>query len=95
MDDELLHFAQETNSLVPEAKVAFRAEMEKRNFGPVEITEYVQEVRALRLEERQQRPLAQTFNGFGTKLYGERGYGLDGSYLTTLWIVRVWIPKHR
>ena len=33
-----------------------------------------------------------TFNGFGTKYYGRREPGEDGSYLTTLWITALYIP---
>jgi hypothetical protein len=91
-DDQLLHLAQDTDSLVSEAKLALQAEMKNRRFGPAEIADYVREVEAIRREEKQQRPLAQTLNGFGTTLYGERDYEPTGSYLTTLWIVCVWIP---
>ena len=33
-----------------------------------------------------------TYNGFGTTLYGERDYLPDGSYITTKWIVFMWVP---
>ena len=33
-----------------------------------------------------------TFNGFGTKYYGRREPGEDGSYVTTLWITALYIP---
>jgi|SRR5882672_940106 len=33
-----------------------------------------------------------TFNGFGTKYYGRREPGDDGSYVTTLWITALYIP---
>ena len=37
-------------------------------------------------------PLAQTINGFGTKLYGRRDQKWDGSFWTTKWVVFFWIP---
>jgi hypothetical protein len=33
-----------------------------------------------------------TFNGIGTILYGRRDEGTDGSYVTTEWVVLVWVP---
>jgi hypothetical protein len=33
-----------------------------------------------------------TFNGCGTRYYGERDRDEDGSYVTTLWITFVWVP---
>ena|ERR1700694_2903986 len=33
-----------------------------------------------------------TISGIGTKLYGRRGIGPDGSYITTEWVVFLYIP---
>jgi len=33
-----------------------------------------------------------TFQGFGTKYYGQRDYALDTSYVTTEWVVFFFIP---
>ena len=33
-----------------------------------------------------------TFNGFGTMYYGNRDKADDGSYVTTLWIVALFVP---
>lgn len=33
-----------------------------------------------------------TFNGIGTKYYGNRDVGPDGSFITTEWITFVYIP---
>jgi len=44
------------------------------------------------LAAAQRKALAQTFNGFGTKIYGKRHFKADGSYLTTKWVVFRWIP---
>ncbi|MSQ48622.1 MAG: hypothetical protein EXR78_09630 [Deltaproteobacteria bacterium] len=33
-----------------------------------------------------------TFNGIGTTLYGNRDAGPDGSYVTTEWVVFVYVP---
>ncbi|MEO1621246.1 MAG: hypothetical protein AAFU53_09465 [Cyanobacteria bacterium J06632_3] len=33
-----------------------------------------------------------TYNGIGTKYYGKRELGPDGSYITTEWITLVYIP---
>ncbi len=36
--------------------------------------------------------MTQTTNGFGTKFYGQRDFGHNGSYITTEWIVLALIP---
>jgi hypothetical protein len=33
-----------------------------------------------------------TYHGFGTIYYGKRDFGVDGSYVTTLWIVVAYVP---
>lgn len=33
-----------------------------------------------------------SFNGFGTTFYGERGHAPDGSYVTTEWIILLYLP---
>ena len=33
-----------------------------------------------------------TLNGIGTKYYGKRDIGIDSSYITTEWIVLVYLP---
>jgi len=33
-----------------------------------------------------------TLNGFGTKYYGKRDPGQDGSYITTMWITALYVP---
>lgn len=33
-----------------------------------------------------------TFNGIGTKLYGARDFGPDGSYVTTEWFTIFYVP---
>ena len=33
-----------------------------------------------------------TLNGIGTMLYGQRDYGVNGSYITTEWYVFVYVP---
>src|SRR5258708_2935186 len=91
-DDQLLNLATEADSLVPLAKAALKAEMEARKLGPQEIAEQVEHFRALRIEVENRKPLTQTHNGFGTKIYGKRDFESDGSFLTTKWIVFFWIP---
>jgi hypothetical protein len=66
--------------------------MTERNLTAANIAAYVQEISAIREAKRRERPVARTFNGFGTKLYGKRDFLHDGSYLTTLWIVLFWFP---
>src|SRR6202035_1076193 len=48
----------------------------------------------VRLERNSPRApfMPYTFNGFGTKYYGQREPGEDGSYVTTLWVTALWIP---
>lgn len=87
-DDQLLDLAQKANGLTPLAK----AELEKRKLGPAEITKRAEFLRSAEIEAEKRKPLAQTFNGFGTKLYGKRDFESDGSFLTTKWVVFLWIP---
>ena len=47
---------------------------------------------AEKLGQKQPKPLAETFNGFGTMIYGKRNPEPDGSFLTTKWVVCFWIP---
>ena len=57
-----------------------------------DVGEYAGHLRRTEFAAARKRPLAQTLNGFGTKLYGKRECKLDGSFLTTKWIVLFWIP---
>jgi hypothetical protein len=91
-DDQLLNLAQESETLLPEARSALNSELAKRSLGTSDVAEYADDVRRIQLSEAQQKPLAQTFNGFGTKIYGKRQFRADGSFLTTKWIVFFWIP---
>jgi len=36
--------------------------------------------------------MAFTFQGIGTTFYGQRDFGMDGSYITTEWVVFLFIP---
>ena len=36
--------------------------------------------------------MAFTFNGIGTKFYGQRDFRTDGSYITTEWLVCLYVP---
>ena len=36
--------------------------------------------------------MAFTFNGIGTKFYGQRDFRTDGSYITTEWVVFLYVP---
>jgi hypothetical protein len=91
-NDELLNLAQEADELAPLGKVALNTELEKRKLGPAEIAEQLEYLRSVEIEAARKRPLAQTFNGFGTKIYGKRDFEPDGSFLTTKWVVFFWIP---
>ena len=91
-DEQLLNLAQDRESLRPEAALAFNAELAKRELGQKEIEEQAELVQRGQLEDAQRKPLAQTFNGFGTQLYGKRSFEPDGSFVTTVWVVLFWIP---
>lgn len=91
-DDQLLNLAQGSGDLLPEARSALNGELAQRKLGTLDVAEYADDVRRNDLVAAQQKPLAQTFNGFGTKIYGKRQFGADGSFLTTKWIVFFWIP---
>src|SRR5579863_5233206 len=87
-DDQLLNLALEVEALVPEARDALSVELARRNLGASAVAEYAQHL----LRAEQQKPLAQTLNGFGTKIYGKREVAPDNSFLTTKWLVFLWIP---
>ncbi len=91
-NEQLLNLATDRESLCPEAEGAFNSELAKRGLGREEIEEQAECVQRFQVEEAQRKPLAQTINGFGTKLYGKRSFGADGSFVTTLWVVFFWIP---
>jgi hypothetical protein len=87
-DDQLLNLAQEADSLTALAKIALESELATRRLGPQEIAEQAEHLRKV----AQEKPLAQTFNGFGTKIYGKRDFEPNGSFVTTKWVVFFWIP---
>jgi hypothetical protein len=91
-DDQLLNLAQEAATLVPEARNALSVELTNRKLGAQDVTKYADDLRIAQLVAEQQKPLAETLNGFGTKLYGRRNPAADGSFLTTKWVVLFWIP---
>jgi hypothetical protein len=91
-DDQLLNLAQETAVLVPEAMSALGAELTNRKLGTPDVARYAEDLHNAEMAAAQKSPLAQTFNGFGTKIYGKRNPRADGSFLTTKWVVLFWIP---
>jgi len=36
--------------------------------------------------------VGRSVNGFGTRIYGERDFLPDGSFVTTKWVIFLWIP---
>ena len=36
--------------------------------------------------------MARNWNGIGTAFYGKRDFKPDGSYVTTEWLILIWIP---
>ena len=91
-DEQLLNLASDRASLLPDAMVALDSELAKRNFGQQEIKEQAECVRRGQIEDESAKPLARSFNGIGTSVYGKRSFQPDGSYITTLWIVLGWVP---
>ncbi len=91
-DDQLLKLALESETLIPEARSALSVELANRRLGTMDVEEYADDLRGIELIEKQKKPLAQTFNGFGTRLYGKRDRKPDGSFSTTKWVVIFWIP---
>lgn len=91
-DEQLLNLANDRGSLCPEALVALKSELAKRNFGQIEIDEQAQSVRKLQTEWDNRGDLGRSFNGFGTSIYGKRNFQSDGSFITTQWIILFWIP---
>ncbi len=93
-DDQLLHLSLETGSMLSEAKEQFEAECRLRRIDSTDFKEYASDIRLKRSawdEQKSLEPVAQTFNGFGTTLYGK--YYIDGDlFITTKWAVFFWIP---
>jgi len=91
-DGQLLNLSNDRGSLYPEALVALNSELAKRNLGQKEVDEQAELVRRNQIAWENRGPLAQSFNGFGTSIYGKRDFQRDGSFITTLWIVFFWVP---
>lgn len=91
-NDQLLNLAQKAHELTPLAKVALNTELERRKLGPADVAEEAEYLLNIEIEAARREPLAQTLNGFGTKIYGKRDFEPDGSFLTTKWVVFFWIP---
>jgi hypothetical protein len=84
-DDELLNAAANFHTLVPGARSALAVELERRKLTQEDIDEYQ---RYLATEKPGHLPgkkkyVAQSYNGFGTGIYGKRDFHPDGSFLTT------------
>jgi hypothetical protein len=91
-NEQLLNLGKDCASLCDDALVAFKSELAARGLDDQDIAEQAERVRKGEIEDSQRKPLAQSFNGFGTKLYGKRNFEPDGSFITTLWVVILWIP---
>ena len=91
-DEQLLNVAKDRDSLCPEALVALKTELTRRNFGQLEIDQQAESVRQLRTDWDNRGDLGRSFNGFGTSIYGKRNFQRDGSFTTTQWIILFWIP---
>jgi hypothetical protein len=89
-NDQLLNLALEVGSLTPDAQAALHQELSARNLGADDVSQLAAYQYGVRTQR--QKPLAQSFNGFGTKIYGKRDFGDDGSFVTTKWIVLLWVP---
>jgi hypothetical protein len=92
LDDQILKLATETDSLTEEARAALAAELTRRGLTATDVEQYVLDIRQKELESHRRKILEVTIYGFGTSLYGKRDFHADGSYLTTRWVVFVWLP---
>lgn len=93
-DDEILNLAVELNTLTEDARLALLAELARRNLTETNIAErssYLSAVKPGKWPDKEEF-VGRSFNGFGTAIYGQREFWPDGSFLTTKWIVLLWIP---
>lgn len=73
-DDQLLNLGSEQDSLRPESRMALLAELGRRGFDAQDVQKQAEEIRRHTLEAKRRKPLARTFNGFGTTTYGKRDF---------------------
>jgi hypothetical protein len=93
-DDELLNVAANFHTLVPEGQSALAAELDKRKLTQEDIKEYQRHLTTVNPGDLpgKVRFVARSFNGFGSAIYGKRDCWSDGSFITTKWVVFLWIP---
>lgn len=90
-DDEILGLACAPTDLKPEAHFAVESELQRRKLSQADIEGYRNHLIATKPSEVV-RPIAMSWNGFGTSIYGKCDFRPDGSFLTTKWIVIYFLP---
>lgn len=97
--DELLHLAEERETLTDEARVSLEAELSRRRLNPSDIESHrVQNLVADNLDQLNRTAPQLIFHaGFGKKFMGKSNRrrdpsGLFEQYETTLWFVVLWFP---
>lgn len=93
-NEELLNVAADAGSLEDDARIAIAGELSRRKLSERDIIQYRQDVAAFTPEDfwGKDKPIARSVNGFGTAIYGKRDFEADGSFVTTKWVVVVFIP---
>lgn len=93
-NEELLNVAADVGSLEDDARIAIAGELSRRKLSERDIIQYRQDVAAFKPEDfwGKDKPIARSFNGCGTAIYGKRDFEADGSFVTTKWVVVFFIP---
>lgn len=93
-DDEILNVAATSQTLVPEARAALASELDKRKLTAADITDYQGYLATVKPGDwpGKKKYVGQSYNGFGTGIYGKRDFSPDGSFVTTQWIILFWLP---
>lgn len=91
-DDELLNLALQKDSLLPEAQWALTSILRERRIGDKDIEEQKRRRDEAGAEDRSTQHLSFSLHGLGTTTCGKRDFEADGSFITTKWIIFLWIP---
>jgi hypothetical protein len=93
-NDEILNLASDIDSLLQPARASLTAELERRRLSATDVAAYKKHLAEIKPGDwiGKEKYVARAFNGFGTAIYGKRDFRLDGSFVTTKWVVFFWIP---
>lgn len=90
-DEEILGLALAPADLKPEAHLALERELQRRKLSKANVEGYRNYLIATKPREVV-KPIATSWNGIGTSIYGKRDFRPDGSFLTTKWLIAYFVP---